>query len=144
MIFTVMTNENMSNRFIYWLLRFIKFQLIKNIDNRKVNYFNELVNEQKLFKKNNSRIKENFDIRKAILISLNNLQVHKIKNVYIIRIPDNIMFPNYDVSISTACKLFNYGNSEILGFPLYTKIFNNINNNIDNYYKLYLKQTLRR
>lgn len=144
MTFSITVNGNMNDRFIRWLLRLIRFQIFKNIDNRKIHYFNNIINENNIFSKNNPRIKEDFDIRKAIIISLNNLQFYRIKNVYIIRIPDNIMFPNYNVSISTACKLFNYGNTQIQGYPLYSKVFNSIRKNIDIYYKMYLKQTLRR
>lgn len=144
MTFSIAVNGNMNDRFIRWLLRLIRFQILKNIDNRKIHYFNNIINENNIFSKNNPRIKEDFDIRKAIIISLNNLQFYRIKNVYIIRIPDNIIFPNYNVSVSTACKLFNYGNTQIQGYPLYSKVFNSIRQNIDIYYKVYLKQTLRR
>ena len=144
MTFSITVNGNMNDRFIRWLLRLIRFQILKNIDNRKIHYFNNIINENNIFSKNNPRIKEDFDIRKAIIISLNNLQFYRIKNVYIIRIPDNIIFPNYNVSVSTACKLFNYGNTQIQGYPLYSTVFNSIRDNIDIYYKMYLKQTLRR
>lgn len=144
MTFTITANEYVNDHFIKWLLRIIRFQIIKNINHKKLLIFNEIVDKENIFEKSNPYDKNKFDVRKAVVISLNNLQINRIKNVYIIRISDNVVFPGYNVKLSTICKLLNYGNTNIKGYPIYTQAFDNVRLNLKKYYQQYIKQTLRR
>lgn len=140
MTFTIIANKYIDDDFIEWLIDIIKHKIISQLDNEYIINFNNIVNDNEIFKKNNPDSKVKFDVRKAILISLNTLKYRKIKNVYIIDIGKDILFPNYQVKLETVCKLLNYGNTQIKGYPIFTNVFNDIRQNLESYYQQYLDE----
>lgn len=139
MICTITANKHIDDYFIEWLIDRIRFEILGNIDEEQLNNFNSVVNQQQLFKRvDNRNIK--FDIRKAIVMSLQNIRYRKIKNVYIIEISSDTIYPHYLVKLSTLCKLLNYGNVNIKGYPIYTEAFTRVKSNLRGYYKQYLME----
>lgn len=133
------SNEYITEDFICWLIIQIKYIILNNINESKLDLFNNYFKEQKFFKPINN--KQKFDVRKLILLSINNITYRKLNNVYIIEIKNNVTFPGYTVNINTLCRLLNYGNVNIKGYPLYTDSFKTIKANLKTFYGKYVEET---
>ena len=136
MTFTI-TSKNFDDAFISWLLRIIRFEIIKSLDDKRLISFNEKVESEELFE---SKSNKKFDVRKAIILSLNDLSFRKVKDTYIIEISGDKIFPNYNVKVKTICNLLNYGNISIPGFPIYSNAFQHVKSNLKRYYEMYLME----
>lgn len=127
---------NVDRRFIKWLEKYIKYQIIKNTDNKYLLELDKMIEESQLleeFKVGDVK----FNSKKAILLSINCLQCVKIKDSYHISINNNINFPGYALPLENICKLINFGTLNIKGFPIYTNAFNNIVVNLPRYFTRY-------
>lgn len=140
MTFTILANKYIDDYFIEWLIDIIRHKIILQIDNKRIHIFNDIVNDNEIFNKVNPNINVKFDVRKAIILALNSMRYRRIKNVYIIDIGNNILFPNYQVKLDTVCRLLNYGNTQIKGYPIFTQVFNDIRKNLVQYYQEYLDE----
>ena len=140
MTFTILANKYIDDYFIEWLIDVIRHKIISQIDNKRIHIFNDIVNDNQIFNEVNPNIKVKFDVRKAIILALNSMRYRRIKNVYIIDIGNNILFPHYQVKLDTVCRLLNYGNTQIKGYPIFSQVFNDIRKNLKQYYQEYLDE----
>ena len=133
-----------DKHFIRWLLPLIKYKILKDINNPQIKHFNQLVSESNLldtYKNNNIE----FDARRIILMSINNLRYTEHKDVFIIEIDNNKKVPGYSITLENLCKIINFGTLDIKGFPIYTNAFNHIVVNLKAYYgKYYYSSSLWR
>lgn len=138
MVLTIKRNKYIDDDFIDWLIDEIRYEIISKINEKKLDIFNKYVEENNLFKPINNHSK--FDIRQALILSLNMLTYRKTNNVYIIEVGKNKIFPGYKVNLETVCKILDSGNTEIKSYPIFSKTFNNIKLNILEYYEKYLDE----
>lgn len=138
MTFTI-TNDY-EEAFIEWLIRRLKINFIKHINDKHLQEFNKILKRENLFEKINPSLGNDIDIRKAILIAVQNLRYRKVKDKYIIKIYTNKKYPNYDVSIVTLCNLLNYGCFSIKAYPLFTDTFNFVTANLNKLYEIYINE----
>ena len=138
MVLTIERNKYIDDEFIAWLIDKIRYEICTTINENKLDIFNEYVKENNLFQPVNNNSK--FDIKQAIILSLNTLTYRKTNNVYIIEVGKNKLFPGYKVNLETVCKILDSGNTEIKGYPIFSKLFNNIKSNIVEYYEQYLDE----
>ena len=138
MVLAIKRNKYIDDEFIEWLINEIRYEISTTINEKKLDIFNEYVKENNLFEPVNNNSK--FDVKQAINLSLNTLTYRKTNNVYIIEVGKNKLFPGYKVNLETVCKILDSGNTEIKGYPIFSKIFNNIKLNILEYYEKYLDE----
>ena len=125
-----------DKHFLRWLEPIIKYQILKNINNKQLNQISNLIEEQEIlneFKTKNIK----FDARKIIFMSLNKLRVTKTKDHYIIGIDRKALCPGYNLSFDEICRIINYGTIDIKGFPIYTNAFEHVLNNLKKYFVKY-------
>lgn len=138
MVLTIERNKYIDDDFIDWLIDEMRYEISTKINEKKLDMFNKYIEESNLFEPMNNSSK--FDVKQAIILSLNTLTYRKTNNVYIIEVGKNKLFPGYKVNLETVCKILDSGNTEIKGYPIFSKIFNNIKLNILEYYEKYLDE----
>ena len=72
-----------------------------------------------------------------INLALNNLCYKKSSKSYIISINNNTNLQNNVAKLYDVCKLINFGNLQISGYPIFTKTFNYFEKNANIYLSLY-------
>jgi hypothetical protein len=124
-------------RFIKWLIPYIRYEVLKNINNRQLLEIDRYVEESQLLE--NYKIGNiQFNSKRILLMSINNLVFHKGKDFYTIEI-NNIAYPGYAITLKNICKLVNFGNMDIKGYPIITNAFNHITDNLKRYIVQYYR-----
>ena len=128
-------------RFIKLLIPYIKHNILQNINNIQLSNIDRYVEESNIL--NDYKTKNvTFKSRRIIIMAINNLTVNKGKDYYIIEIDNNIIYPGYSITLENLCKLINFGNMDIKGYPIITNAFNHITVNVRGYFNRYFKTTL--
>ena len=125
-------SKYVDKRFIQWLLPHIKYQLIKRLDNKHIAVFNYYLNKEDEFA--NKKI----NIKKILLLAIRTLRFYEYTDLFIICINEDLVVPEYDVTLGTLCRFLNYGNLNIKGYPIFTEAFNAVKINLKTYYKQYI------
>lgn len=133
-------DKYVDRRFINFVIKQMQLFLIEHINDEQLYIFNKLFLESEISQEILAYPLNNFDIRNFIYIALNNLIYRKIKGNYIIEINPNKYINNLNVAY--ICKLLNYGNNEIRGYPIFTNCFEYILRNINSFYNIYLRDTI--
>jgi len=71
------------------------------------------------------------------IIAMYNLITKQESENYIIKINPNAIYPGTYLKLVDLCKLINFGNLGIKGYPIFTEIFRKVENNIVNLYEKY-------
>lgn len=121
----------LSKAFIEWLIIEIQSELnlrvkkskLKNWDNYLNNYF-----QLKNFTKNT------YSTEYIIQLGIKNIIYKYDAKLIEIYINEHIYIPGLDrVKLNSICKLVNYGNQELAGYPIFSEVFNYIADNISDY-----------
>ena len=75
------------------------------------------------------------DIKTILIYGINHLHYTETSEKIIIKMNYYLNCPNIDAKLYDICKLVNYGNLNIKGYPIFTNVFKHILNNIDFYIK---------
>lgn len=122
--------KEIDESFLYVLptiiIKHIDDYLPKNIVDIN-NYVNILIEDKYNIKKIN--------FLKLIICALNNLKHTKVKDKFIIYIDHNKFYNN--INLYELCKTINYGNLRNSGYPIFTRIFNDVSKNIKSYLREY-------
>lgn len=119
--------------FIKWLIRFIKSDIIRKLNNRHLNRLNNYINTNNTFEYDKS-----INVKKVIIQSLNTLGYKKSGNHYIITFNEIIPFYSTKFKLKDILNFITYGNFEIKGCSIISEVFDSIQNNLELYKKLYL------
>lgn len=132
------TTEEINKDFGEFLIVKIKELLLLNINEPRLILLNNYINNEIIAFK--SIYRKHISAQEIILLGLQHLKVSESPTNILISINSNIFIPGYDrIKLLDACKLINYGNSEIKGYPIFTNTFTKIVNEIDDYYNEYLE-----
>lgn len=129
--------KNLLDRsFIIWLKLKIRDKVLADINEAKLVkwdlYFNNNSHFRSIYKKKLST--KDFIIAGAI-----NLDYIKSESSFIIRINNNYYTPGLDrVKLMSICKLINFGNTEVNGYPIFTDTFEYFAQNIQAYVEEYI------
>ena len=123
-----------DKRFMKFLIRRLKMLVLSEIDNKKFSALSDYATE--IY---NTRI----DMRKVVSIAVNNIVFDFIDGTYYLTINTKQVYPETDIPVYQLSRLLNFGNSEVKGYPLFTKNFNLIKANLAGYYKYYVNSTRR-
>lgn len=132
------TNRTLDYKFGEWIIEVVSNEIKSNIDEKKLIRWNEYLNTDGVLK---------FTSRKSILakeiiyLGIDNLRLSELPNRFIIEINPNKYVPGVDkVKVVSACKLINYGNATMKGYPIFSNSFEMVVQNIDSLIEIYLRQ----
>lgn len=132
-------HQDINYKFGQWLLEIIESTIKTSIDEKKLIPWNEYMNTDGVLEFVG---RKSILAKEIILSGANNLKVIELPNKLIIGI-NKLAKVNgvQNLKLETACKLINYGNTSIKGYPIFSDTFQQITSNIDVYVELYLMQS---
>ena len=125
--------------FCKWLIPNMKQYLQINIDEKKLIRFNDYIN-------NNIRINNlntsgyPLNPYNILVKSADYLVVKKLNNQYIIALDETAYIPNTQIHIIDIIKLINYGNIELVAYPIYNELMEWFADNITVLYNRYIEE----
>lgn len=131
------TNNVLNKEFGNWLIEIMSKEILSSINKKKLISLDKYIEENftHLYKKPVSSM----DI---IQQGLNEMYCDDSSSKLIIQISKNKFVPGMDrVRIESACKLINYGNKSVPGYPIFTNEFTHIANNISMYVDKYFTRS---
>lgn len=123
-------NEAFSN----WLLQIIKQEIISNLNIRKLKLYETYIKESNVFEFDEKTL-NNFNLTNVIYTFIKTLRKDIYKNTYVYHF--NLHLKYSTVTFYEIVKLVNYGNMDVIGYPIITDVLDNIRNNLDKYEKMY-------
>lgn len=131
------TNDSLDLDFGKWLIKRIQEKFILAIDENKLKRWDKFFEESDEYK---SIYRKKILTKDILIVGIRNLICRKFPQKLIIHINNNLFVPGLDrVRIETVCKLINFGNTEIKGYPIFTEVFGEVADNIHDYINEYLK-----
>lgn len=129
--------KNLLDRpFIEWLKVKIRNKILADVNLKKLENWDNFFNNQSMYK---SIYKKKILTSDIILAGASNLDYVKSESNFWIRINPNIYTPGLDrVKLAVICKLINYGNRDLVGYPIFTDTFEYFAENINEYVDRYL------
>lgn len=129
--------KNLLDRsFIEWLRVKIRNKILADVNLKKLENWDNFFNNQPMYK---SIYKKKILTSDIISAGASNLDYVKSESNFWIRINPNIYTPGLDrVKLDVICKLINYGNRDLVGYPIFTDTFEYFAENIDEYVDRYL------
>lgn len=119
-----------------WLVKQIQQQLIINLNQQKLVQWDIFFNSDDVYE----RISD-IDIatKDILMFGIRNLICEIGASKIIVRINPNLFVPGFDrVRVDSVCRLINFGNSSIKGYPLFTTVLQKFADNINDYVELYV------
>jgi hypothetical protein len=123
-----------NKEFSDWLLKVIKQEIMSNVNPRKLKYYEDYIKESNVFNMSEKAL-NNLNVVNVLYRFIRTLRKDTFRHTYIYSFNTHIKYEEttyYDI-----CKLINYGNSEIRGYPFIINVFSNIQNNIKEYEHIY-------
>lgn len=131
------TKNVLNQDFGNWLIKVISNEILSSINKKKLISLDKYIEENftHLYKKPVTSM----DI---IKYGLDEMYCDNSSSKLIIQISKNKFVPGMDrVRIESACKLINYGNKSVPGYPIFTNEFTHIANNISMYVDKYFTRS---
>jgi len=129
-------NGVLDVHFARWLVRQIKQELIQKVNPMKLQKWDDYLNSG-----------EAFEIINVNRVSSKDIVMNGIRNIVYELSPYTLtvcidrnqkVFGFNNVKLETVCKLINYGNTSISGYPLFSEEFNEVSENIGTYIDRYV------
>lgn len=123
----------LSSDFYQWLVRQIRFEIIRKIDRRKLETWDIYFNESEDYKSIT-----NLDIKteNIILFGAKSISPTIHPTQCTITFNKNQFVPGLDrVKVESVCKLINFGNLSIKGYPIFSDTLQYVADNINDYVK---------
>lgn len=121
--------------FGYWLLPKIQSKLISNIDQYKLERWDNYLTNSKSLKR---LYTQEYKAENIILFAANNLVCDGADGEITIHFNNTKLIPGFDrLLLNTLIKTVNYGTLDTKGCPIFTETFNYFAQNIDSYVRLY-------
>lgn len=125
--------------FIQWLVERIKGMIFLSLNMKKLKSFEMYQKDEEIFKPH-TKESGNLNFKKAILKGIKSINYTRIKDNWIISIPQNKPYPGYYATIYSICKFVNNGNMDIQGYNLFSKVFIRVKTNLTKYYNQFLRE----
>ena len=103
-------------------------------DTKKLHKYDELFHSKEFLKMSNNTI---ISSRQVIVMGMTNLTHKRYETNTHIFINPNINYPGTNLRIVDLCKIINYGNMSIDGYPILTMTFDYVQSNIGKYIDRY-------
>lgn len=129
-------NNLYDEKFILFLIGEIQEYFLSQIDDKKLIKWTEYINQNIKF---NKLFKKHINAKDIIISGIYNLRYRKLYNKYIIEIDDNVLVSDTDIKLNSLCKTINFGTLSMRSYPIFYKVFNDIQINLQSYYKQYLQ-----
>ena len=127
----------LDRSFINWLCIQIRNNVLSTLNTKKLINWDEYFNSESVYK---SIYKKKIFTRDIIIAGISNLYYQTTEDGFWISINPNILTPGLDrIKLISVCKLINFGNRQIPGYPIFTNTFQDIANNINTYVERYMK-----
>lgn len=117
-----------DEKFIKWLVKQIKAKLFSAVNISLLKSLNDKLSDLGI----------EINIEKSFIYIVNHVTYVKSKFNYYIFIDGNKVIPGTKYKYIDVVKLINYGTIEILGYPIFSDVFNEININLDKYLEHYI------
>lgn len=125
-------DNDINESFLHWIIRFIKVEILKELNNNNLDRLNAYINEFDFFKSGQS-----INLKKIIFQALNTLNFKYSGNYYIISFNEIIPLYDTEYKIIDVLNFITYGNFEVRGCTIISDIFDSIHYNLKLYKKLY-------
>lgn len=130
----------LSKQFCHWLIEKIRDKIIKDVDKDKLEKFTIFLTSDR---SPVTVINKSFTVDHLILQGAKHLVVDSVSTGYSIHVDDNVFATGLDVTrLNTACKLINFGNTQIEGYPIFTNTFDYFSENLSSYVDRYINGRL--
>ncbi len=129
-------DNTLDKDFGNWLIKIITSSIKSNLNEKKLGQLDKYIEDNftHLFKKP-------ITSKDIIYAGLKELVCDDDSSKLIIKISTNKFMQGLDrVRIETLCRLINYGNSSVKGYPIFTDTFNQVALNIKLYVDKYLRE----
>lgn len=124
-----------DENFFPFLLKYTKQYLRLSCDYRKLEKFEEYLNEDT---SQLGPFKKRFSAREIFISAVFHLTITKSFNdVYIIEVDPNVLYAGTQLNLSMLARTLNYGSTGYVGYPIFTDSFSYVKRNLDNIYLLY-------
>lgn len=125
--------------FMEWLLEHIKYLLLSHINPCKSLRVLQHIQKSNLFKLQPDELNA-LDVDEGLITGIKNLKYKEVRSHYIFYIDPNITVKNVDeLKVCTLCKLVNYGDLGLRGYPIFSNTFSYVAANATKYYARYIK-----
>ena len=122
--------------FINWLKVKIRDKIISDIEDKKLIVWDEYLNTNSAYV---SIYKKKISSKDIIIAGAANLEFSKSESTFSIFINRNVFTPGLDrIKLETICKLINFGDLQIKGYPIFTDTFDYFAESIHDYVDRYL------
>ena len=128
--------KNLLDRsFILWLKVKIRDKILADLDLKKLIVWDKYLNENNVYK---SIYKKQINTQDIIIAGAMNLDFSKSESNFMIYINRNIFTPGLDrIKLESICKLINFGDLGIKGYPIFTNTFDYFAESIQDYIDSY-------
>lgn len=128
--------ESNDYGFITYLLNEMKEYVLTHLDKDKLEIWTIYLSNKSIF---DSKLKKSISALEIITAGVSNLVCRTTPTRYIISIDYNQMAVGLTAKLETFCKLINYGNAEMRGYPIFTAAFKHFDVNLGMYEEMYLE-----
>lgn len=63
-------------------------------------------------------------VREILVAGIQSLEYHKFPDRYVVQLNPNEICPKTNAKLVSICSLINYGNTEMIPYPIFTEVFN--------------------
>ena len=128
MILKIKIDSNIDNDFIEFLIKKIKQYILHEADTKKLAAFDKyLIRTLDL----------GISAARIVVTATDNLKYIKTNKTYTIEIDNNVYLVNKKAKLYDMCKLINFGNLSIKGYPIFTDTFEHFKHNLNDYISMY-------
>lgn len=129
--------DAIDRNFVIWLTDIIRDQVKFSINGLKLIVWDEYLNKEGTL---DFTTRKSITAKELIEQGADNFIIKDVPNKFIIQINNNINVNGLkSTKLETLCRLINFGNTSIKGYPIFTDTFHNVEEHIDDYVEIYYK-----
>lgn len=129
--------DAIDRNFVTWLTDIIRDQVKFSINGLKLIVWDEYLNKEGTL---DFTTRKSITAKELIEQGADNFIIKDVPNKFIIQINNNINVNGLkSTKLETLCRLINFGNTSIKGYPIFTDTFHNVEEHIDDYVEIYYK-----
>lgn len=125
--------------FIQWLIKRIKSKILLRLNLKKLYSATVYQKKFKRFEPYNNTV-DPIDFVQVIKQGVSLITYKRVKDNWIIYIPESQVYEGYYASVYTLCKFVDNGCSDLKGYPIFTKTLKGVAANISKYYAQFLQE----
>lgn len=135
-------SESLGIDFCQWLRDIVADRIKGSVNEAKLIPWNDYLNNGNILVFTN---RKSILAKEIIYKGADSLRVVELPQKFLIEINPKYKMPGVEnKKVLTLCKLINYGNAEMKGYPIFSNIMSDIADNINAYIDLYMLQDDRR